>query len=254
MSNYLFPRHLGRIALECQPARNRRSGTKEGAECAASRTSRGVPSGHAARRCPPTSVPCGDARSATTGGRGAPSESPRASSVPRARGDAPVTPIPRPRAASLTALLQSPDPRAGPRASETGRTPAAHSTTTTTTTRRTRYTDTESDPRETSRCAPPPAFHFIVPLSRRRRCPLPRGGPPTRAARVAHLPPPTSTARPRRMTITTRKTVAGRVRADERTVRDARPNSPPLRGSLVPSLRTHRAFPRGTKHPTPRSV
>ena len=103
--------------------------------------------------------------------------------------------------------------------------------------------------------ARPPSPHFTSSSHSRQkkvsegaRCPEVAPRP------VAHLPPPASTARPRRMTITTRKTVAGRVRADERTVRDARPNFPPPRGSLVPSPRTHRAFLRGTKHPTPRSV
>ena len=41
----------------------------------------------------------------------------------------------------------------------------------------------------------PPAFRLIFPFEAKRSlgCPLPRGRPPTRAARVAHLPPPTST-------------------------------------------------------------
>ena len=116
----------------------------------------------------------------------------RASSVPRARGDAPVTPIPRPLPPRSPRSLRSPDPRAGPRASGTGRTPAARSTTTTmTTTRRTRYTDTESDPRETSRCAralPPVTFFFPFEAKESLEgCPLPRGGPPTRRS---PLPPP----------------------------------------------------------------
>jgi len=53
------------------------------------------------RSCPPTSAPCGGARSGTIDGRGAPSESPRASLTARDPRQTPVTPTVPPRSPRL---------------------------------------------------------------------------------------------------------------------------------------------------------